>query len=50
MGEDGSVKVFTVFSSPQEIENAEKIKASKYEDAFIGIGIITQRLRRLLLS
>jgi hypothetical protein len=45
---DGMVRVFTTFSSPAERENCELVKESKYNDAYLGIGLITQLLNRPL--
>lgn len=44
LDEKGRVKLFTVFSAPREQENAQKIRTSKYEDAFIGKSFVMQRL------
>lgn len=38
------MKLFTVFSAPREHENVQRIRASKYEDAFVGKSGLMQRL------
>jgi hypothetical protein len=44
--EKGKFHIFTLYSSPQEIQNIERIKSSKYEDTYIGKYTIIQLLRK----
>lgn len=42
---EGRVRLFTVFSAPREQENVQRVRASKYEDAFVGKSDLMQPLR-----
>jgi hypothetical protein len=40
------LSVFSLLSAPNELSNLDKIRSSKYEDAFLGTASTTQPLNR----
>jgi hypothetical protein len=40
------LSVFSLLSAPNELSNLDKIRSSKYEDAFLGTASKTQPLNR----